>query len=145
MKVVLEKISQKNEESAYIRVADITESVKEAVMLLENGRQSLTGVCDGEKIAIDLLHIYYIESVDMKSFVYTKDGCAEVPYRLYELENMLGNRFFRCSKSMILNSRKIKSVKADGNGRMNAVLLNDEMIVISRSYVKELKKRLGLL
>ena len=64
--------------------------------------------------------------------------------RLYEVESNLDFRFFRCSKSMICNLRKIKSVKAESNARMRAELLNGEVIVITRSYVKELKKKLGL-
>ena len=57
---------------------------------------------------------------------------------------MLNANFLRCAKAMIVNIRKIRSVKSDINGRMNARLLNDENIVIARSYVKELKERLGI-
>ena len=57
---------------------------------------------------------------------------------------MLDFRFVRVSKSMVLNIKKIKSVKTAENARMNAALLNGEQVVISRSYVKDLKKRLGL-
>lgn len=88
--------------------------------------------------------IYYIESVDKRSYVYTKENCYETKYRLYELEEVLSANFFRCSKAMIINLRKIKSVKGELNGRMNAELLNGEQIVISRAYVKELKRKLGL-
>ena len=45
---------------------------------------------------------------------------------------------------MIVNLRKIKGVKSDISGRMEATLLNDEKIVISRSYVKEIKRRLDI-
>ena len=50
----------------------------------------------------------------------------------------------RCSKSMIINLKKIKSVKSEIGGRMNATLLSKEVIIISRSYVKEMKRRLEL-
>ena len=79
-----------------------------------------------------------------KCFVYTKDSCYELKQKLYELEAMLDFRFVRVSKSMVLNIKKIKSVKTAENARMNAALLNGEQVVISRSYVKDLKKRLGL-
>ena len=45
---------------------------------------------------------------------------------------------------MIVNLRKIQSVKTEYNGRMQAQLLNGETIVVSRSYVKDLKRRLGI-
>lgn len=45
---------------------------------------------------------------------------------------------------MICNMRKIKSVKAGDNARLHATLLNGENLIITRSYVQEFKKRLGL-
>ena len=45
---------------------------------------------------------------------------------------------------MIVNLKKIKTVKSDLSGRMEATMLNGEKIVISRSYVKEIKRRLDL-
>ena len=57
---------------------------------------------------------------------------------------MLHMQCLRCSKAMIVNIRKIKSVKAELNGRMIAELLNGEQIIISRAYVKELKRKLGI-
>ena len=48
------------------------------------------------------------------------------------------------TNSMIVNLKKIKAVKSDLSGRMEATMLNGEKIVISRSYVKEIKRRLDL-
>ena len=88
--------------------------------------------------------IYYIESVDKRTYVYTKENCYETRYRLYELEDILSFYFLRVSKAMIINIRKIRAVKAELNGRMRADLLNGEQITISRAYVKELKGKLGI-
>ena len=64
--------------------------------------------------------------------------------RLYELDESLGAYFSRISKSMIVNLKKIKCVRSELSGRMEATLLNDEKITISRTYVKEIKRRLEL-
>lgn len=144
VKVTVKKVLDTAQEEAVICAVELTEQVRTAAALLENGEQTIIGIKDGEKIPCPISKIYYVESVDEKSFAYLKEDCFELPYKLYELEQILGYRFFRCSKSMICNSRKIKSVKAVENAKMNATLLNGEMIVISRSYVKELKKRLGI-
>ena len=45
---------------------------------------------------------------------------------------------------MICNVRKIRAVKTEYNAKMTATLLNDEIVIINRSYVKDLKKRLGM-
>ena len=57
---------------------------------------------------------------------------------------MIPHDFFRSSKAMIINIKKIASVKAEFNARMRAVLLNGAEAVISRNYVKDLKGKLGL-
>ena len=139
MKVVLEKVSAPDAEGAVIKAVEVTEEIRSAVELLENNRRSIS-VTDKE--TMDL--IYYAESVDKKTFVYTKEKCFETRHRLYELEEILSSNFFRCSKSLIINMRKIKAVKSELNGRMIAELLNGEQIVISRNYVKDLKRKLGV-
>ena len=76
--------------------------------------------------------------------MYSRTNCYETRLRLYELEESLGAYFSRVSKSMIVNLKKIKCVRSDLSGRMEATLLNDEKIVISRGYVKDIKRRLDL-
>ena len=144
MKVTFKKIDRSENECAQINAWERTAAIENAIGLLENGEQIVMGYRDGESIPCPISRIYYIETVDDKCFAYTRDDCIEIRSRLYEIEKDLDFRFFRCSKSMICNIRKIKSVKAEANARMRAVLLNGESILITRSYVKEMKKRLGL-
>lgn len=144
MKVDFETVSSPEEEGAVIRAVQKTEYIQTAMDILERGISNVTVSKEGKTYLCKMDAIYYVESVDKKTFIYTKDECYETKKRLYELEEELNINFLRCSKAMIINIRKIRSVKADYNGRMNAQLLNGEMIVISRSYVKDLKRRLGL-
>lgn len=144
MKVTFNKIEKNENEYAVINAHERTNAICAALELLENGEQVIIGYRDGESVPCPISKIYYIETVDDKCFAYTKDSCIEIRSRLYEIEGNLDYRFFRCSKSMLCNIRKIKSVKAESNARMRAVLLNGEVVIISRSYVKDMKKRLGL-
>ena len=144
MQVHIEKVSSKDEEQAVIKAVEITDEIKGAVELLEGESKGFAVSRDGQTYIIKASAVYYIESVDKKTFVYTKQGCYDCKYRLYELEVMLGGYFMRCSKSMIINLRKIKNVKSQMSGRIDATLLNDEVVIISRGYVKEVKRRLGL-
>ena len=149
MKVVLEKVGSQDSEGAVIKALSVTDEIRSAMDLLENNRRSIP-VTDkesmgyGESLMLGTDQIYYAESVDKKTFVYTKDMCYETKHRLYELEEILSSNFFRCSKSLIINIRKIKAVKSELNGRMIAELLNGEQMVISRNYVKDLKRKLGV-
>jgi len=150
MKVVLEKVNTSGEESALIRAVNVTEEIKTAMDLLENNCRGIPvavvvdGGASGETYMLGTDLIYYTESIDKRTFVYTKDKCYETKYRLYELEEILSANFLRVSKSLVVNIRKIRSVKSELNGRMTAELLNGEQIVISRSYVKDLKRKLGV-
>lgn len=144
MKVEIKQVISKEDEQAVISAVTITEDIQNAIDILDNNCRVIPVLSDGETVMCKTDKIYYIESVDKRSYVYTKENCYETKYRLYELEEVLNASFFRCSKAMIINIRKIKSVKGELNGRMNAELLNGEQIVISRAYVKELKRKLGL-
>lgn len=144
MKVDFRIVSSPEQEEAIIKAVQKTEYIQAAIDILENGVTNIVVSKDDNKYLCKIEDIYYAESVDKKTFIYTKAECYQTKKRLYELEEELNASFLRCSKSMIVNIRKIKAVKSDLNGRMNAQLLNGEKIVISRSYVKDLKKRLGL-
>lgn len=144
MQVHIEKVSSKDEEQAVIKAVEITDEIRGAIELLEGESKGFAVSRDGQTYIIKASAVYYIESVDKKTFVYMKQGCYDCKYRLYELEVMLGGYFMRCSKSMIINLRKIKNVKSQMSGRIDATLLNDEVVIISRGYVKEVKRRLGL-
>lgn len=144
MRVQFEKADTKETEYALIRAVEKTEDIKNAIDLLETGSGNIAVMKDGITYLCKISAIYYIESVDKRTFLYTKDNCYETKYRLYELEQLLNYYFIRCSKAMIVNLRKIKFVKSELGGRMNATLLNGEMVVISRNYVKQVKRRLEI-
>ena len=144
MKVEIRQIGPAEEEKAVISVNAMTDNIQSAIDLLENQCRTIPVVSEGKTMMCRTDQIYYIESVDKRSFVYTKAGCYETKHRLYELEELLDARFLRCAKAMIINIRKIRSVKGELNGRMRAEMLNGEQIIISRGYVKELKERLGV-
>lgn len=144
MKVEVIPVNSYEEEQAIISAVGVTEEIQSAIEILENNCRVVPVIYEDSTMMCRTDKIYYIESVDKRSYIYTKDGCYETKYRLYELDEILSQNFFRCAKAMIINIRKIKAVKAELNGRMTAELLNGEQVIIARSYVKDLKERLGL-
>ncbi len=144
-KVTIKQVDQSLEEEIIINCHDITDEVLDVVNRLKKNEAVLLGSKNGETFRIGLRDVYYIESVDNKTFICLQKGVFESKQRLYELEELtLGTKLFRCSKSMIVNIGKIRSVSASVNGRFEAKLLNGETVIISRQYVPELKKRLGM-
>ena len=144
VKVDIKKVNSYDDEHAELSVVKVTDTIQSAIDTLENNCRVIAARLNDQTVMCQIDKIYYIESVDKRTYIYTKDNTLEVSYRLYELESELTRNFFRAAKAMIINIRKIKSDKSEINGRMTAELLKGEQVIIARSYVKELKERLGL-
>ena len=143
MDVKIEQVGRERKEQVLIRCHAVTEEVREIAAFVKSRQGSLTGTKDSRQYEIAVSDIYYFESVDGKTFLYTKDQVYETSYRIYELESMLRPKnFLRVSKSMLLNLMKIRSIQPALNGRLSAVLQSGEEVIISRSYVKDLKSAL---
>ena len=144
-KITIEQIDPDKEEEIVIRCHALSDEVTAILNKLRKSESVLLGSKDGETFRIAVKDVYYIESVDNKTFICVQKDVFESKQKLYELEELtLGTKLFRCSKSMILNIGKIRSVSAAMNGRFEAKLLNGESVVISRQYVPKLKEKLGM-
>ena len=110
----------------------------------ETYRESYLSVYDGkEKYQMSCIHIFYIESENDKVFVYTLNRKFQCKKKLYELENELPDYFSRISKSAILNLRKVEHYSPQLNGVMKAVLNNQQVVYISRKYLREIRLKNG--
>lgn len=97
----------------------------------------------GTQVVVDVKQILYIESVDRKTFVYLEEDIVRVEYTLTQLEKILNSiRFFRCSKSMIINIEKVNVLDSLASNRIDATMCNGEHIIISRTYASDFRRRL---
>jgi DNA-binding LytR/AlgR family response regulator len=145
MKIIIEECPPEEEDQVIIRCKELNENILKLISDLRMGQKKLTGIKDGNITMIDPASVYYFEGVDNKVFLYCKQNVYETKLKLYEIEEEYKNtNFIRASKSAILNISKIKSISPAYSGRFEATLFNGEKIVISRQYVPELKKKLGL-
>ena len=144
-KVTIKQIDTKEDEEIIVKCHEINDEVLSVVERLKRNENILLGNKDNEVFRIDLMDVYYIESVENKTFICLQKNVFESKLKLYEIEEMTQNsKLFRCSKAMILNIAKIRSVSPSVNGRFEAKLTNGESVIISRQYVPVLKKRLGM-
>ena len=143
MEIRLLKIAKSQPEQLEIRCHEVTEEIKEIVTFVKTRQGKLTGVLEGQQFEVPVMEVYYIEAVDNKVFLYTKKQIYETRQKLYELEELLKEKYFlRVSKSLLLNLMKVSSIKPALNGRFLAVLQSGEELIISRKYVPELKAAL---
>ena len=145
MKVTVEQVNQEREEELIVRCHDPSEAWVEAVRETASGQRTVCGWREDTLRRLKLSEIFYFEVVDDCSFVYTQAEVFEAKEKLYEFERLCaGSALFRCSKSMILNAEKIGYVRPSLSGRFEAVLSNGEKVVVSRKYVANLKRMLGV-
>lgn len=143
MQTKITRIEREKPEILEIRCHEISDEVREIVAFVKSRQGQLTGTADDRMYEIAVSDIFYIESVDNKTFIYCKNREYETKQKLYELEEMLREKhFLRVSKSVLLNLMKVSSIKPALNSRFTAVLFSGEQVVISRKYVPELKKAL---
>lgn len=126
-----------------IACGHLTPDVEKIIATLRVLNQQMMVTQNGETYILDVAGIVFIESVDRKTFVYTKDEVYESKLKLYEMEEKLcESGFFRASKSCIVQLRYIKSLKADIDRRIRLTLESGEQIIVSRQYAEELRRRL---
>lgn len=145
MKVVINADESIGDMEVVINCKQLTPEIEKIIQMLRMMDKKLTGVANGETYIIEIEKILYIESVDKKTFIYTKERVYESNFKLYELEQQLETHsFFRASKSCIINFKCIESLKADINRRIKVTLINGEKLIVSRQYAEQLKERLGV-
>lgn len=145
MKVSIKEIESSEEEEIIIRCHKITNDIMMLLHKVKMSQDTIIGL-DGDQIyRLKIEDVYYFETVDNKSFVYCKSKVYESKLKLYEFLSICeGTHFFRASKSVVLNSDKISYIKSSFSGRFEATLLNDEKVMISRQFVVDLKRLLGI-
>lgn len=143
MDIKITKITKSQPEQLEIRCHEVTEQVREIVVFAKSRQGQLTGTIEDKQYEIPVMDVHYIEAVDNKVFIYSSKQIYETKQKLYELEEILKEKYFlRVSKSLLLNLVKVKAIKPALNGRFIATLQSGEEIIISRKYVPDLKKAL---
>lgn len=128
-----------------ISCSKLTPEIEKLIAAIRTLDKRLTVLLNGEIYILDIEKVLYIEVVDRKTFVYTKDQVYETSFKLYELELQLEEYgFFRISKSCIVQLKYIQSLKADCDRKIKATMENGEQIIVSRQYSDAFKKRLGV-
>lgn len=143
MKITLNQDPAFPETEVIINCPQADEDILRLVAMLRIYQRKLLGVLNGEQHLLDVKDILYIDTTDKKTFLYTETAVYESALRLYELEDGLRELdFLRAGRSVIVNFRKIKSIRPEMGGRMLVTMDNGEQVYVSRQYAGELKEKL---
>lgn len=145
MKVKILENQSLNDVHITIECPIYNQDIKNIIHLLKQEKKTILCQKDKSFYQIAILDIYYIESLDDKTFVYLKDDIYQTSLRLYELEELLKeHHIIRISKSCLLNIKYLKSVRVFIYGKYEATLMNQEKLIISRKYMPAFKKEFGI-
>ncbi len=96
---------------------------------------------DGRQVRIGLGDVYYIENVDRKLFIYTAKEMYRLDSSMAEVESMAADtELVRISRTCIMNTGHLKEIRQVKNSHLEAVMDNDEMLIVSRKYLKDIKR-----
>jgi len=100
-----------------------------------------------EKIrVVDLDDIYYCVARDKATYVFTKDEEYSVSISITEFYNSLPkDRFFRCHRSYVVNTTKIREIIPWFNSTYNLRFQHiDYEVPVSRNNIKEFKQLMNI-
>lgn len=145
MKLIIEDNANVEETEITVRCKGIDDDLSKLIETIRLFANTIPGKKDGVNFVVGLSDILYFETNENRMFFYTEKDFYETPLKLYEIEERFNKTSFtRVSKSFIVNLSKVSNIRSETNGRLIAELVNGEKIVISRQYVQQIKKKIGL-
>ena len=144
MKIKEEQELSCSEIEIIIKYSQRNRQVNRIIDFLQSFDMQIKCAGDNADKMVNILDIYYIESVDKKTFVYLENAVYRTDFRLYQLKNKLQTYgFVQISKSCVLNINALDSIRPLFNSRMEATLKNGEKVNINRNYLNGVKNALG--
>lgn len=132
---------------AVIHAGELTPEIAELAREISqfgNGKGVIIGSLDERMVVINPEHIVLIRVESEKVYIVTDENTYRIGKRMYELLDILGKDFMQVSKSAAINLKYLESVEPSFNGVMLLHMKNGEKEYISRKFVPQLKKYLGL-
>lgn len=129
------------EENEVIILCDrIDTEIREAMEKLKTVGYTLAGTWQNQTAILKPEDIFYIEIVDGRVFAYMQENVWQLSKSLETLETELeSSKFFRVSKSVLVNLSRIAWLESTMGNRITATLENGEKVIISRHYAKILR------
>lgn len=130
---------------AIIYAESITEEVQNAIDFLSSDNNApITAQHQYKTVILQPTDIFMVRIENGETIIYDKHNKYFSRKRLYELQNKLGRMFMQISKSVIVNLKQLDSVEAGFNGTMLLKLKNGCNDYVSRKYLPDFKKYLGM-
>jgi len=148
VKVDIKLDSSISEPTAVIHASTLTPELVTAIEILKKlGTQPfiLTAKKDDKSFVLEPAQVDIIRTEGGTIKCYDRQGQDfTVTKPLHELLERLGSNFMRISKSTIVNINRIDHLSNSFNRTMHIIMKNGVSDYITKSYLKDIRNRLGL-
>lgn len=143
MKLTINQGSNQEEPEIIINCSYVDKTLKKIIDYITQFTFTIEGENSGKMYQLPIDKIFYIESVDGRTYLYDKTNSYLCKKSLQVLEEALEyTPFARVSKTCLLNTFYLRCVETYPNHRLKAELSNGEQIIISRNYIDNLYKKI---
>lgn len=116
-------------------------SVERLIDKISKADLTFTGKADDRTVSIGISDIYYIENVERKIFLYTDKEVFRYDRSMTDIESVVsGTELVRISRTCIMNTAHLKEIRQIRNSHLEAVMDNDEKLIVSRKYLPDIKR-----
>lgn len=145
MKVSIDLSAEYKEPYAVIHTDKVTDEITRIIDVFSNNDTPVTALQNEEEIVVlkpDEIFMVRIEGGD--TVIYGEKQKYRSRKRLYELAEILGKKFMQISKTTLVNLSGIDSIEPGFSGTMLLKLKNGNKDYVSRKYLPDFKRYLGL-
>lgn len=145
MKVSVDISPEHTEPYAVIYTSQMTDEIQRLLEVFGNSESPITALLNEEDLIIlQPKDIYMVRVENGDTIIYGEQKKYRSRKRLYELGQQLGKQFMQISKSTLINLSYMDSIEPGFSGTLLLKLRNGCKDYVSRTYLPELKKYLGL-
>lgn len=145
MKVSIDISTEYKEPFAVIHTDKVTPEIQRVVDMLGTNETPVTAFRNEEDIVVlKPDEIYMVRVEDGDTIIYGSKSQYRSRRRLYELSEQLGSKFMQISKTTLVNLSYMDSIEPGFSGTLLLKLKNGSKDYVSRKYLPEFKKYLGL-
>lgn len=145
MKVNVDISAEYIEPFAVIHTDKVTDEIQRIIDVLGTSEAPVTALKNEEDIIVlQPQDIYMVRVEDGDTVIYGAKERYRSRKRLYELASQLGKQFMQISKTTLINLSYMDSIEPGFSGTLLLKLKNGNKDYVSRKYLPEFKKYLGL-
>ena len=125
-----------------IEYPDYNEVVKGLIKGIKSLDVSFSVTSEDGQMRIARSDVYYLEIVDRKVFLYTEKDVYRLNATMQEILNLtMDSDLVRISRTCIMNTSHLTGIRQLKNSHLEAALDNGEKLIVSRKYLRDIKRR----